>query len=225
MLRMGGGLLAAAFLPSRLRERAAFRLELPLATWAAALCLCGAVLGGICWALGWLAWMERVTGEASDVAVSQSSVPNRGGLMFFGPLLAFAYLFTWMGASLGYVALTGLVRSGVWVATRDVPGDPLVSLGVALAGGLRRLQARHRAGTLLREAPADLVRAVAEGCLEIVTAGTRADLAVGASVEVDDRFYQVVDVRVGVEGKRTVLVHTLQELPPEDVLRGFVRYR
>jgi len=219
------GLLAAALLPARLRDRVAFRLELPLARWAAALCAFAALAGGIAWVLCWLAWMEQVTAAAGDVAVSQVSVPNRGGLMFFGPLLAFSYLFTWTGALLGYVTLSGALRSAVWATTREVPGDPVIALGALLADGLRTLRARQRAGTLLREPPADLVRAVGDGLLEIVRAEARADMAPGASVEVDGRFYQVVEVRQALYGKRTVLVYDLRELPPENVLRGFVRYR
>lgn len=224
MLRTGGGLLAAAFLPSSLRDRVAFRLDLPLAAWAAALCAVAALVGGIAWALGWLGWMDLATGMASDVATRQVSVPNRGGLMFFGPVQAVAYLFTVRGALLGYVTLTGLVRGAVWIATREVPGDPLVSLCFAGVFVVRGLRARQRAGTLLREPPADLVRE-REGGLEILRAEARSDLAPGASVEVDGRFYHVVDVRQARHGKRTVIVHDLRELPPESVLRGFVRYR
>jgi hypothetical protein len=224
-LHAGGGLLAAALLPAGLRDRVAFRLGLPLARWATVLCVAAAVAGGIAWALGWLSWMERITDAAGDVAARRSTVPNRGALMFFGPLLAFSYLFTWTGASLGYLALTGLLRGGVWVVTREVPGDPTVGLCVAVVAGVRRLRARHRAGALLREPPPDLVRATGREGLEIVRAQARADLAPGAGVEVDGHFYEVVDVRPGLEGKRTVVVHTLRKLPPESVLRALVRYR
>jgi hypothetical protein len=61
--------------------------------------------------------------------------------------------------------------------------------------------------------------------MEIVCAQAREDLAVGASVEVDGRFYEVVSREAGREGKRTTVVHRLRELPPESVLRGLVRYR
>ena len=224
-MKLGLGLLAATLFPAPLRDRWAFRLALPLATWAVAFSLFAAVAGGIAWALGWLAWMEQATAAASDVALGQVSVPNRGGLMFFGPLQALAYLFTPLGAGLGYVTLTGAVRSGVWAAIGEVPGDPIVSLGVAAAQALRSLRARHRAGLLLGEPPPDLVRETVAGSLEIVCAGARADLAMGASVEVDGRFYRVVDVRQARYGKRTAVVHDLRELSPQGVLRGFVRYR
>jgi len=223
-VRLAWGMVAAALLPARHRERVAFRLDLPLAAWAAALSVLAMTAGGIAWALGWLTWMERATGMASDAAARQVSVPNRGALMFFGPVQGMAYLFTPAGAALGYLTSSGFLRSAVWWATREVPGDPLVSLCFAGASALRRLRARHRAGTLLREPPADRVRETELG-LEIVRAEARSDLAPGASVEVDGRFYHVVEVRQVRQGKRTVIVHDLRELPSQSVLRGFVRYR
>ena len=224
-MKLALGLLAAALFPAPLRDRWAFRFDLPLATWAVALSFLAAVAGGIAWALGWLAWMEQATAAASDAALRQVSVPNRGGLMFFGPLQALAYLFTATGAVLGYVTLTGLLRGLVWAATREVPGDPLTSLVLTLARELRRARDRQRAGTLLSAPPADLVRETGEGEMEIVRAEARADLAPGASVEVDGRFYEVVQVSTGREGKRTTVVYALRELPPQRVLRGLVRYR
>ncbi len=224
-MKLALGLLASALFPAPLRDRWAFRLDLPLATWAVALSFLAAVAGGIAWALGWLAWMEQATAVASDAALRQVSVPNRGGLMFFGPLQALAYLFTWTGASLGYVTFTGALRSVVWAATREVPGDPVVGLSLSLVEWVRALRQQHRAGTLLRAPPADLVRETGAGAMEIVRAEARADLAPGASVELDGRFYEVVQVSAGREGKRTTVVYALRELPPQRVLRGLVRYR
>jgi hypothetical protein len=61
--------------------------------------------------------------------------------------------------------------------------------------------------------------------MEIVCAEARREFAVGATVEVDGHFYEVVARRAGQEGRRSFVVYTLRELPPESVLRGLVRYR
>jgi hypothetical protein len=225
MVRRLAGLLSAALLPARLRDRVAFRFDLPLETWAAALSLTATVAGGIAWALGWLAWMEGATGAASQASLSGQQDATVGSLMFLGPLQALAYLFTPMGAALGYLTLSGLGRSFVWAAIREVPGDPMVALAISLGGVIRHLQAKRRAGTLFSEGPPDRLRAAGEGRMEIVCAEARREFAVGATVEVDGHFYEVVARRAGQEGRRSFVVYTLRELPPESVLRGLVRYR
>jgi len=225
LLRWLAGPVAAAVLPAPWRARVAFRLDLPLTSWAAAASLTAMVAGGIAWALGWLVWTEAVTGAASGAALGGQPDATVGALMFLGPLQALAYLFTPVGAMLGYVTLSGLLRSFVWVSTREVPGDPLVTLLVWLGTAARRLEAKRRARTLFREAPPDLVRATGEGTLEIVCPEARRELAVGATVEVDGRFYEIVAVRSGREGARTTVVHVLREIAPQSVIRGLVRYR
>lgn len=224
-MNLVAGLLGALVLPAKLRDRVAFRLDLPLDAWAGALSLLATVAGGIAWALGWITWMEAATGAASRAALSGSDDATVGGLMFLGPLQALAYLFTAKGAALGYLTLSGLGRGLVWGSTREVPGDPLVALAVAIARGTLRLRDRRRAGALFGKLPPDVVRPAGEGELEIVCPQARRELALGATVEVDGAFYRVVRVEASREGSRTAVVHALAELPPESVLRGLVRYR
>jgi hypothetical protein len=217
--------MAAPILPAPQRDRLAFRLDLPLTTWAATFSLAAAAAGGIAWALGWFAWMESATSVADHAAANGAGEATLGGLMYLGPLQALAYLFTPLGAGLGYLTLSGLVRCGVWVATREVPGDPIATLVLAVGRALRRLRERRRAGALFGELPADLVRETGEGSLEIVCAQARRDLAVGASVELRGRFYEVARIEAGRMADRTTVVYCLRALPPESVLRGLVRYR
>jgi hypothetical protein len=130
-----------------------------------------------------------------------------------------------VGASLGYVTGSGLLRGLVWAATREVPGDPTVALVLMLGRAMARLRERSRAGTLLGELPEDVVRPTGQTTLEIVCPRPHPELASGAGVEVDGHFYRVESVEPGREGRRAVFVHRLRELPPGNVLRRFVRYR
>jgi len=119
---------------------------------------------------------------------------------------------------------TGVVRLVAYATSGESVGEPLVWAVLRISQALRntwlkvvktRDQGPLRPDRLVWGASCDL---------EIISCRDRPEWHDGVTLQVEDRFLRYLDVTERVEEDYHVLVYRFQELDPNEVLRGLVRY-
>jgi hypothetical protein len=225
LLTFAGGLVAA-FLPRPENERLGRAWEVDVGRFSMGLGLVEAVVGGLGFMFGGLAAMT------GDIAVLNMillegwfeglSTAHFQGAGLVALLIWCTHPLAWF---LALVGVTGLARVFTWTTTGEAIGEPLVWLALRLVQAVRRsstatARLRHL-GPLRR----DRLVWGHDGELVILTCRDRPEWSDNVTLELDGRFFRLVETSDRVEGAHLAVAHRFAELPEHSVVRRPLTYR
>jgi hypothetical protein len=220
----------SAVVPEPVRRDLVSRYGVDPAGWS---CLIGVVelFGGGLWLLD--DFLVRIRGLVDANATVAVAAAERGRLSseqalavsWSGSLAWLEWLLSPLTLLVGSLVLTGIVRLVAFAITREAVAEPLAWLGWR-AWRAFAVAPAQKALELQRFGPArpDRVLAQENGELIVLTARPRPEWNELIAIEVEDRFFRLVEVSERQEGRFRWYAHHLEELPPGAVLRGLVRY-
>ena len=125
----------------------------------------------------------------------------------------------------GAISAVGLVRVVAFVAAREAVAEPLVLLSLRLAqrwGEYRFVRRRERT---LGPARQDRILAGSEeGELIVLSCRDKPDWREEVTIEIEGRFYCLIDVEERVDGEWSSLAYILRETDDAALIRRLIRY-
>ncbi len=225
LLSFAGGLVAA-LLPRPENERLGHAWEVDVAPFSMGLGLVEAVVGGLGFLFGGIAAMTGDI-ELLNRLLVENWFPGLSTTHFQGAglvalLIWCTHPLAWLLALCG---ITGMVRVFTFVTTREAVGEPLVWLALRLVQAVRRSSTAaarlRRLGALRR----DRLVWGRDGALVILTCRDRPDWSDSVTLELDGRFFRLVDASDRVEGAHLVVAYRFAELGEHGVVRCPLAYR
>lgn len=219
---------ASALLPDRQRCDLARRYEIDPPRWSLALGLLQMIAGTSLFLAGGLAFLRPASADQSLLLLQNwrpdLSTTHFQGLGLINWLAWFLHPLSW---PFGYLALVGVARSSAFAISREAVAEPIVWLTMEMVTGIR--ERSSRAAKLRRLGPARpdrLLERSGDGSrLIVLSSREKTDWTPAATIEIDDRYYLVMDVTERPDGNSFVLAYRLQETHPAALVRRLVRYR
>jgi len=123
-----------------------------------------------------------------------------------------------------YLMAVGLARCVAFVVTREAVAEPLVWLVVRARQAVRNRRENRRLLDALGPVRPDRRIAGEDGELIVLTSREKPEWTATVTVEIDERYYRVVDRELYEIGEWTMIAYRLRENDPGAVIRRLVRY-
>jgi hypothetical protein len=218
--------LVAALLPTPERERFARPRELDAPRGSLELGLVQLAYGAGMFVFGGLAFMQGTTADSSTLLIENwtpgLNTTHFQGLGLINWIAWFIYPGSWPFA---YLGLVGLTRCTAFAVAREAVGEPVVWAGLRLWQRLRGRAAVKSRHSRLGPLRPDRVLPAKDGDLFVLCCRDKPEWIPAATIEIDDRFYRLVNTEERKDGEWDVIVYRLREQPVESVIRRLVHYR
>ena len=215
-------------LPPPWRDRIARREGVHAGGWSGTIGLVQLCVGGGLFGTGYLMFVGGY-GSKHQMVLLENWSPglDSGDLHFAGIFGLFAWLMHPVAWVTGYIAITGVVRIVSFLAVKEPVSEPLLALGIWITGLVSSAFRRKRRLLLLGEERPDRLVHDPEGLdcdLLVVSCRDKPAWNGRVTIEVDNRYYRLVRTEDRWEGATMVVCFFLNEVPDEEVVRGFVSY-